>query len=135
MRWGTEGDDENAVDGSRGRAAAWVGLAMAADTASGSFTSHTVVMPVQTALAFRGKSVLDKQDVIVVGVTNAKMHPEAMVNYYDRAARSIAASTIATRRWSTSSSARTANTRATRSTSPRQRVRLIAAATWGSRRR
>lgn len=66
--------------------AAWVGPAVAAETssASGSFTSKTIVMPVNTAMAFRGKSAIDKSDVIVVAVTNAKMHPDALADYYDR---------------------------------------------------
>ncbi len=66
--------------------AAWVGPAVAADTssASGSFTSKTFIMPVNTAMAFRGKSMIDKSDVIVVAVTNAKMHPDVLALYYDR---------------------------------------------------
>lgn len=66
--------------------AAYVGPAVAAETssASGSFTSKTVVMPVNTAMAFRGKSVMDKSDVIVVAVTNAKMDQNALADYYDR---------------------------------------------------
>jgi hypothetical protein len=66
--------------------AAWVGPAVAAETssASGSFRSQTIVMPINTALAFRGKSLIDKSDVIVVAITNAKMHPDALADYYDR---------------------------------------------------
>ena len=66
--------------------AAWVGPAVAAETssASGSFTSKTIIMPVNTAMAFRGKSLIDKSDVIVVAVTNAKMHPDNLALYYDR---------------------------------------------------
>lgn len=66
--------------------AAWVGPAVAAETssASGSFTSRTIIMPVNTAMAFRGKSLIDKSDVIVVAVTNAKMHPDNLALYYDR---------------------------------------------------
>ena len=41
-------------------------------------------MPVQTAIAFRGKSLIDKSDVIVVAVTNAKMHADVIAQYYDR---------------------------------------------------
>jgi hypothetical protein len=60
--------------------------AMAADTnsASGSFRSQTINMPVQTAIAFRDKSIFDRSDVIVVAVTNAKMHVDAIAEYYDR---------------------------------------------------
>jgi len=66
--------------------AAWAGPAGAAETsaASGSFTSKTIIMPVNTAMAFRGKSLIDKGDVIVVAVTNAKMHPDNLALYYDR---------------------------------------------------
>ena len=66
--------------------AAWVGPAAAAETssASGSFTSKTVVMPVNSAMAFRGKSLIDKSDVIVVAVTNAQMVQDALDDYYDR---------------------------------------------------
>ena len=35
-------------------------------------------------MAFRGKSLIDKSDVIVVAVTNAKMHPDVLARYYDR---------------------------------------------------
>jgi hypothetical protein len=41
-----------------------------APSADGSFTSRTFTMPVSTAMAFRGKSILDKTDVIVIAITN-----------------------------------------------------------------
>ena len=55
--------------------AAWVGPAVATETssASGSFTSQTIIMPVNTALGFRGKSLIDKSDVIVVAVDVASL--------------------------------------------------------------
>lgn len=52
-------------------------------TASGSFRSHGVVMEVKSAIAFRAKSTFDKQDAIVVAITNARM-TDAIVDYYDR---------------------------------------------------
>jgi len=66
--------------------AAWVSPAVAAGpaSASGSFTSKTVVMPVNTAMAFRGKSLIDKDQAIVVAVTNAKMDTDNLALYYDR---------------------------------------------------
>jgi hypothetical protein len=66
--------------------AALAGPALAAEpyTSSGAFRSKTINMPVQTAIAFRGKSLLDKSDVIVVAVTNAKMHADVIARYYDR---------------------------------------------------
>jgi len=39
-------------------------------SADGSFQSRTFTMPVSTGMAFRGKSILDKTDVIVVAITN-----------------------------------------------------------------
>jgi len=67
-------------------AAGLAGEAFAADdsSASGAFRSHTINMPVRTAMAFRGASLLDKSDVIVLVITNAKMHQDAMAGYYDR---------------------------------------------------
>jgi hypothetical protein len=66
--------------------ASWLGPAMAAGTysSSGSFRSKTIDMPVVSAMAFRGKSLIDKSDVIVVAVTNAKMHVDVLAGYYDR---------------------------------------------------
>ena len=55
-----------------------------APKADGNFTSRNFNMPVQTAIAFRGKSLIDKNDVIVVAVTNAKMHADVIAQYYDR---------------------------------------------------
>ena len=39
-------------------------------SADGSFQSRGFTMPVSTAMAFRGKSIIDKTDVIVVAITN-----------------------------------------------------------------
>lgn len=64
--------------------AAWVGSAAAVDTASGSFKNENLGMQIKSALAFPGKSLLDKSDVIVVAVTSAEMDSEALAAYYDR---------------------------------------------------
>jgi hypothetical protein len=53
-------------------------------SADGSFTSQTMTMPVSTAMAFRGKSVLDKTDVIVVAVTNGDLRVDWFANFHDR---------------------------------------------------
>ena len=59
-------------------------MAAGADTFSGSFRSKTLTMPVETAIAFRGKSLIDKNDVIVVAVTNAEMQADTIAEFYDR---------------------------------------------------
>ena len=64
--------------------AAWLGSAAAADTATGSFKNKDLSMPVKSGLAFPGKSVLDKSDVIVVAVTNDEMNADALYAYHDR---------------------------------------------------
>jgi hypothetical protein len=60
------------------------GSVSAADSASGNFRSKDVDLPLKSALAFRGTSMIDKQPVIVVGVTNGDMIIEAMTLYHDR---------------------------------------------------
>ena len=64
--------------------AAWVGSVAAADTASGSFKNQDLGMQIKSALAFPGKSLVDKEDVIVVAVTSAEMDADALAAYYDR---------------------------------------------------
>ncbi len=63
---------------------AWVGSAIAADTASGSFKNQDLGMQIKSAIAFPGKSLFDKTDVIVVAVTSAEMDNDALAAYYDR---------------------------------------------------
>ncbi len=63
---------------------AWVGSAEATDTASGSFKNQNLTMQIKSALAFPGKSMLDRSDVIVVAVTSADMNSDALALYYDR---------------------------------------------------
>ena len=115
--------------------AAWVGSVAAADTASGSFKNQNLGMQIKSALAFPGKSLLDKDDVIVVAVTSAEMDADALAAYYDRRRAVDQRVRTTTPAWSSSSSARTASTRATPSISPRATAAAIAAATWGSPRR
>jgi hypothetical protein len=55
-----------------------------APSADGSFTSRTFTMPVSTAMAFRGKSILDKTDVIVVAITNGDIRVDWFANFFDR---------------------------------------------------
>jgi len=62
----------------------WIGSVNAADTASGSFKNQNLGMQIKSALAFPGKSLLDKTDVIVVAVTSAEMDSDALAAYYDR---------------------------------------------------
>jgi hypothetical protein len=52
-------------------------------TASGTFRSQGMLMEVKSAIAFRSKSTFDKQDAIVVAITNARM-TDAIADYYDR---------------------------------------------------
>ena len=63
-------------------------LALAADTgqsAQGTFKSQAITLPVQSAIAYRGKSFLDKgSDALIVAITNASLRPEGIAAYYDR---------------------------------------------------
>ncbi len=52
--------------------------------ASGLFKSQQLSMHIRSAMAFRGKSILDKSDVIVVVVTSAEMDSDALAAYVDR---------------------------------------------------
>ena len=53
-------------------------------SADGSFQSRTFTMPVSTAMAFRGKSIIDKTDVIVVAITNGDIRVDWFANFFDR---------------------------------------------------
>src|SRR5437773_3207661 len=55
-----------------------------APSADGSFQSQTFTMPVSTAMAFRGKSILDKSDVIVVAITNGDIRTDWFATFFDR---------------------------------------------------
>jgi hypothetical protein len=56
-----------------------------ADTAHGTFRSQTIKLDVRSAIAFRGQPVLGGSDqVFIVAVTNARMHGDALADYYDR---------------------------------------------------
>lgn len=60
--------------------------AMAAypQTGWGEFTNRGFTMPVVSSVAFRGKSLLDKEDVIVVAISNDHFDLPWMANFYDR---------------------------------------------------
>jgi len=60
--------------------------ALAADvpgTAKGTFRSQGITMEVKSAIAYRGKSIFDKKDALIVAITNARM-TDAIADYYDR---------------------------------------------------
>ena len=56
-----------------------------APTAKGTFKSKTITMEVKSAVAFRGRSSFDKEDVLMVAVTNAGIKADVLRAYYDRA--------------------------------------------------
>lgn len=53
-------------------------------SADGTFQSRTFEMPVSTAMAFRGKSIIDKRDVIVVAITNGDINVDWFATFFDR---------------------------------------------------
>ena len=67
-------------------AAAWLAFALPvhAVTGDGVFESRGFSMPVASALAFRGKSTMDKQDVIVVAITNGDFKADWFATFHDR---------------------------------------------------
>lgn len=63
------------------------GLVLAADTqdtVKGSFKSKGITLQAKSAIAYRGKSFLGGDDALIVVVTNARVHPDALAEYYDR---------------------------------------------------
>jgi hypothetical protein len=58
--------------------------AQVAPSADGSFKSQTFTMPVSTAMAFRGKSIIDKTDVIVVAISNGDFRVDWFATFFDR---------------------------------------------------
>ena len=60
--------------------------ARAADpvTGSGEFTSRGLTMPVVSSVAYRGKSLLDKEDVILVAISNHHFDLPWMAMFHDR---------------------------------------------------
>src|SRR5438552_14522319 len=56
----------------------------APDVAHGTFKSQAITLVVRSAIAFKGKSYLGADDVLIVAVTNAKVHGDALADYYDR---------------------------------------------------
>src|SRR6516164_2078351 len=65
-------------------AMATAALADAPETVRGSFKSKTITLQAKSAIAYRGKSFLDDGEALIVVVTNARVHPEALAEYYDR---------------------------------------------------
>jgi hypothetical protein len=55
-----------------------------AATGDGVFESRGFSMPVASALAFRGKSTIDKADVIVVAISNGDFRTDWFANFHDR---------------------------------------------------
>jgi predicted SnoaL-like aldol condensation-catalyzing enzyme len=53
-------------------------------TGSGEFTNRGFTMPVVSSVAYRGKSLLDKEDVIVVAISNDHFDVPWMETFYDR---------------------------------------------------
>ena len=63
------------------------GPALAADTpesAKGTFKSKSVTLATKSAIAYKGKSFLGGDDALIVAVTNARVHADALAEYYDR---------------------------------------------------
>jgi hypothetical protein len=61
--------------------------AVAADdpgTATGTFKSQATLLEVLSAVAFRGRSFLDKGDALIVAVCNVRLNASAIANYIDR---------------------------------------------------
>jgi hypothetical protein len=56
----------------------------APDTAKGTFKSKTVTLAAKSAIAYKGKSFLGGDDALIVAVTNARVHADALAEYYDR---------------------------------------------------
>ena len=106
-----------------------------ADTGDGVFESRGFSMPVASALAFRGKSLIDKADVIVVAISNGDFKTDWFANFHDRRRAVEQRMKAATSPSSTSSSSRTARTGAIRSTSARATAAATAPATSASPRR
>src|SRR5215470_16850358 len=52
--------------------------------ARGTFTSQSVKLEIRSGIAFRGRSFLSSDPALLVAVTNARVHPDALADYYDR---------------------------------------------------
>ena len=55
-----------------------------ADTGDGAFESRGFRMPVASALAFRGRSLIDQADVIVVAISNGDFKTDWFATFHDR---------------------------------------------------
>jgi hypothetical protein len=64
------------------------GRTLAADggeSAVGTFKSQGITMEIRSAVAYRAKSFRDKgTDALIVAVTNARVRPQAVADYFDR---------------------------------------------------
>ena len=54
------------------------------DTVKGTFRSKGITLSAKSAIAFHGKSFLGGGDALIVAITNARVHPDALAEYYDR---------------------------------------------------
>jgi hypothetical protein len=54
------------------------------DTVKGTFRSKGITLSAKSAIAYRGKSFLGGGDALIVAITNARVHPDALAEYYDR---------------------------------------------------
>jgi hypothetical protein len=54
------------------------------EAARGAFTNQSVKLEIRSAIAFRGRSFLSSDPALIVAVTNARVHPDALADYYDR---------------------------------------------------
>jgi len=56
----------------------------APDTVKGNFKSKDITLQAKSAIAYRGRSFLGTGDALIVAVTNARVHADALAEYYDR---------------------------------------------------
>ena len=56
----------------------------AEETARGTFASQAIKLDVRSAIAFHGHSFLGPDAALIVAVTNARVHADALADYYDR---------------------------------------------------
>lgn len=64
-----------------------IGTALAAGApggAGGTFKSNAITLQVRSAIAFKGRSFLGREDALIVAVSNANMQADALAAYYDR---------------------------------------------------
>jgi hypothetical protein len=54
------------------------------DAVRGTFTSQSIKLEIRSGIAFRGRSSLGSDPALIVAVTNARVHADALADYYDR---------------------------------------------------